>query len=443
MLKKIGKIIIKLLSILTFFGVCFIALFFANGYQYDLNKKDVKRTSIIDLVSDFKEVRVLLDGKLMANFLPFQIKDLDLGEYDLDVNKVGYQPWKRHVRVDADFVTIVNDIILIPEKLDALISHLKLFNDGATLVYGNDEMISVKVGESHFTLNELSFDKKKRDIVVEIPQALKSGIEKLDVLSDDIVLLSLADGDKVLYSFQSEKFEKIELFSKAMNIKVYGNSIMFVYDGALYSVDKWNISKIDLSNISNYLVRDDVDNFVQGVNYNFIINNNSLYKVDSKYKNEIIIPCFFNGVENLSFVKGRDYGLLTVRGLDQIRKLFLVNRNGDLMELSKSFIGSGYINGFDQIVYIDKNAIHYYDSLLDIDKIIRNVDTESEILGWYDVSGHYLINENGKLVLEDIFNANHYELMDMSNVGKVIAKEKRLFFVKLNSLYVLDLTTKE
>src|SRR3990172_4784780 len=120
-------------SPLKIFGFFFVALLFAaasfvlinlaKGYKFELQglKLNFKKTGMIIFSSRPADADVTFDGKIVKKksgspFFPSKITGLIDDEYNLRLEKSGYIPWEKRLKVDNEFVTWVDYIILFPEK---------------------------------------------------------------------------------------------------------------------------------------------------------------------------------------------------------------------------------------------------------------------------------------------------------------------------------------
>src|SRR3989304_8303901 len=120
-------------SPLKLFGFLVVAIFFliasfvlinlAKGYRFELRglKVNLTKTGMIIFSSRPADANVTFDGKIVKKksgspFFPSKITGLLDGEYTLRLEKSGYMPWEKRLKVDNEFVTWVDYIILFPEK---------------------------------------------------------------------------------------------------------------------------------------------------------------------------------------------------------------------------------------------------------------------------------------------------------------------------------------
>lgn len=106
--KYLFKIIIYLLAIL----IALYLVLLASGYKLDWTHKKFFQTGSIYLNSNPKDVKVYLNGKLKAVKTPFKLGYQLPGEYEIRIEKEGYQNWQKNLTVKAGLVANEDQVIL-------------------------------------------------------------------------------------------------------------------------------------------------------------------------------------------------------------------------------------------------------------------------------------------------------------------------------------------
>lgn len=76
-----------------------LILLSASGFRYNFKKRQLQKTGIIFLEVKPKTVKAYLNGKLIKDKLPLRLDNLLPNEYRLRLEKDGYGPWEKAVRV--------------------------------------------------------------------------------------------------------------------------------------------------------------------------------------------------------------------------------------------------------------------------------------------------------------------------------------------------------
>lgn len=442
MFNKLGSFVVKFSSLILFFAVCYVALFYAYGYEYDARKKDVVKTSIIDLIGNIREARVSLNGKPEANFLPYQIKNVDPGDYELGVNKKGFLPWVRKIQVEEDIVTIVNDILLVPDNLGEFTKVVKDFNGLGKRDFGSDLVLSYEKGSQIIHLLGMAYDGtfKDEDLELAVP-----AIESVEPLGNDRFLIG--GGDENLYYFDL-KNRRFAVFNKpagayGFKFNAQGDKLFFFIKDSLFLVKLEVLTgevPADLKALKTVPAVTAVEFGFPGEIY--YVSGGVLYKTDESFKKREPLALSLDKFKNLSFSQGRDFGYLILRNDQDRRTLYLADRKGRFKKLDSNLEGNVFHNGFDQTVYSvsenGKRTVEYYDANLNTKKMVMENDAPVEIIGWFSDEGHFVFRSAGKIKLGDVFNANVYDLLDDNNLEKIFVFSKNLFYLKDGKLFSLN-----
>jgi hypothetical protein len=430
--RKIGNFILKFLTLTCFVAVCIAALFYAYGYQYDLRKQDVKKTSIIDLVGKSSEARVSLNGRQVSNFLPYQIKGVEAGTYLLSIARNGFRNWSRNIKVEVDIVTIVNDILLVPQVLDPYMKFIKSFDEKSVLNTSDDLIIAYKKGGSDINMLNMYYDGTFREDDIAIDGYEINGVTGL---GNDRFLLHLGGGFTEYYSISGRKPEPFYNPQNAKNIRMdaAGENLFFVLDGDLYMVPYSILEggrKID--DFSGHKVLSGVENYAFGFGRNlYFICGGGLYGTDFSFGKAVPLSLSLDGFINLSFTKGHDFGALVTRNTSNKRSLYLMDKRGKVLTaLSSDLYGKVFFNANDQLIYSEGNGkIFYYDPALKEKVFVKQAKQPFQIAGWFTDEGHFILRQGEFIKLADVFNANEYDLMTDEGINRIFVFNGNLFFL--------------
>ena len=112
--------ILKLLSVLG--GIAFIVIgtmllvAFGRGYSYDFHNHRATLNGLVVMGSQPGNATILQNGKDIHRKTPYRAT-LEAGEYSFEVNKDGFQTWRKRVRVVASGVSWLQYIWLLPTNL--------------------------------------------------------------------------------------------------------------------------------------------------------------------------------------------------------------------------------------------------------------------------------------------------------------------------------------
>ncbi len=95
------------LGIVLFLVATPILVLYARGFKYDFRTGQVTKTGALVVKSDPTKANVFLDGK-EAGETPVNVRFLLPKDYEIRIEKEGYQPWVKRLSVNSQFVTWAN-----------------------------------------------------------------------------------------------------------------------------------------------------------------------------------------------------------------------------------------------------------------------------------------------------------------------------------------------
>ncbi|MCC7197440.1 carboxypeptidase regulatory-like domain-containing protein [Candidatus Peregrinibacteria bacterium] len=409
MVKSWGKLLLKIVSVLLFLAVSVLTLFFAYGYRFDPEKNDVQKVSIIDVQAKIKEAGLLLDGMKVSSELPYQIKNLIPGIYEVQVEKEGFTSWKRKVIVETDFVSIVNDVLLVPQDLSTFRKAEVTLSKGVDSFYGNDFMVEYLKGSKTLRVLTLS---SKGNIADEVVEIARNDLTGLQIYDGKIVVLNFPGRLHALMDVRQKSFQFFTLPEGADNFRLSPDRrlLAFVKDGLLNVVPIMELQST--KKLLPVTLFQNVSAFDFAHDNSLIVLTNSFvyhYYPDQQVKEMIdMSPGYF---QNVGITRGKNYSALILR--DQTDQRWLYYYNGRKFEfLTKGVQGKPIINNFDQVAYVIQTGdIHYFDPYTEKKSAVPAEGGQYELLGWFDDLGHYYMKHEDHLILADIFGANKWTIL--------------------------------
>jgi len=430
----------KAFTLVLFMAISAFTLFFAYGYQYDFKKRDIQKTSIIDITAKEKLVDVFLDGKPVAGQLPFQIKSVVPGKYVVEVKRKGFELWQRQVDVLEDIVTIIKDVILVPVDLEKSIKSLMVFSEkNARYYYGKDFIAVLLPGDRVLKVISLFDNGTVKDEDIEL---FKSGIDNIEPLEGKNFLIYFQDGGRAWVSFGDKKFVFFNLPSGAERILVNEDKgyLYYLLKGDLYGVPLDNVDGLEKAPDDFRLIVK-VDAFVSAIQGDlYFLSAGKLNRADYNGKNEALVESVGGEYVNIGYKNGRNFGALILRDKNEKRYLRILYGSGKLVLLEDDLKGEPFFNAYDEVLYASNSgSVYFYDNALARKKVVSKQSGDFSILGWFSNEGHFVQKEDDRIILNDIFNANRYVLLkDASGADQVFVPGKSLFFIKAKTLYVLN-----
>ncbi|MFA5829189.1 MAG: hypothetical protein WC843_01720 [Candidatus Gracilibacteria bacterium] len=452
--KRLGSFFLKLMSILAFMAVSFVALFFAYGYQSDLTFKNIKKTSIIDITAVYKNIRLSLNNQLQANEIPYQIKGVLPGIYNLSVDKLHYLPWKRSLIVRNDFVTRVDDLLLVPEDIGSAIKVVNSFASETQFFEGDHGIVAVRANNFASVTSFLADGTSRQDDIT-------LGVGKIvEVKFFSPTQLLIFFDNHTIKSFDTDSGETFT-FALPDN---YGRLTMdygrrmayFMLDSALYGIPFEKVGKFTtLKDSEVYQILELVDQFVlmpKGLMY---ITKGRLFSAGFVGENVQAVDPIMHEVPvytvskvpyvqpvyvNLSYQQGKDYGYLVLRSKDQ-RQLYAISVDGIYYPVTSSLIKDYFLNNNGDILYLaGLNDLFYFDASLRKNILVNRFDKDITLRNWFRGDGHFIFTDDQqKLQLADLTYTNVYPLLFDKTSSHLYINRDSVYFLNDKKLNVLNL----
>lgn len=437
MSRKVRNYFYKLVSLIVFVFASILTLFFAYGYQYDLKNSNLKKTSIIDLVSDLRGAEISVNGIVQDKNLPFQVKNLLPDNYLLKAEKDGFLQWNRLVNVKEDIVTVVNDILLVPKDLNKYTEIIKSFSaDGSDVFYTYGENFIIAARKNRTWL-ELIIFKDNGEWEEQKVDMGRLDLKNLNSWSDRGVLLTFADGT---YGYLNINDFSLKFFKLpgvyALNFSSYSQTVYYLKDDDLYKIPLYLL--IDENNkVVPFKVAERIKAYALGFpGQIYVISSGLLFKINEDGTQKKLVGNNNGDYINLSFKAGKDYGALILRNKAGSRFLYAASKNANLDLITEKLAENVFLNSSDHFIFKDNDGkILYFDPSLNMISFVKT-GLNSVILGWFDNKGHFLVQDQGSIEINDIFDSNNYFLL--KDIAKIYSINKILFYLKDNHLFRLS-----
>lgn len=323
------------IGIVLFGGAVFVTIFFAEGYQYDFQKKDIVKKGVIYFEGSFKDVEVLIDGQLQKAQNPFHGEvRVTPGPHNMEIRKKGWSTWEKHIVVPEDKVVEFPVIRSLPQNLEQFMSKIP---EGEELNLQSWSNLGVFLVNSKLHFGKYYFLKPGGKFWVK-DLTIKSAFSKLTPLSEDVFAGIASKNRFFTYDVEDGK----EIFAKdisSVDLKIAGDKT-FVLDklGKVFdAADGALVPKLFLSlpagNANNFLRVQNSGNY-----FSFLISlkNENIFVVAGD-SGEIIFQ--EGGVDGAYIEKDKAYYTkdkqLIVFDLKEKKEIFRREINTDIKWLSR------------------------------------------------------------------------------------------------------------
>lgn len=440
---KNGFFIVKLFTLILFVAVSGITLFFAYGYQFEFDNRniDVKKTSIIDINVHIDDLDIFFDGvRLEQKKLPYQIKNVSFGDHTISLKKKGFFSWFKKIHVKEDVVTIVQDIFLVPDNIHEIIKIFLVFTSEEYFYFDNTFLLAFNPTTKFFryiTFSSFPFQEK----LFFFPQ----DVEKIIDIHNDNFLFQLRNKKFALVNFVKKKFTFFDLPSDAHNIRLFSESpeIYFIQKNALYrfhtdfSSQESPLLKI-ISNLQSYKFGFSSELYFlsSGLFFRTDIRNLQTYFLNN-------IHSFNKKFTDLNVKFSKHYRAFLLQDIYGDKSLYFCIQNcKKTILLEKNLKGDVFFNEFEQLLYANQQGeIYYYDPVQQRSIFIEKRPGKFFLIGWFLTDGHFLLQEKQSLILRAIAHQNNFTLLKNIQNPHFFILNKNLFYLEKQKLYLLGLPT--
>lgn len=435
--RKFGKFFLKLLGVIAFLAVSAYALFLAYGYRYNFQQSDVQKTSIIDLASIYSDVTVFLnDQKVVHSNLPYLLKDLLPGAYNLKLEKIGYLPWQRALKVSEDLVTRVEDVIFVPAQLDTYRKLLVNFGSDVKTFASTDSLAYIRPKQSFFTF--ITF---KTDGLTQL--------EEIQLNRSDIQEVKVFPGQRFFIRFEGKAYEWIDFrrnqfftfdlpdFISDYRIDDQNGLLYFIRENGLYKVpfsvlDTFSQEEqaITLVALAQYKMAENLDDYAFADDGFYALQKGKLSFYQDKNSTAVTLGYFApKDITNVRAYTEHNHDFIILKGTSQ-RSLYYLNDSTHFTFLTHQLDGEVLFNDLDQIVYKNRlGEFFVYDPRIDEQILLPTNGKAYSLLGWFD-DQHLLLKEKDQVLMSDLLFSNVYDLGKYENT--------QFFMVKRALFYLVD-----
>ena len=397
--KKIMKVVFQVFGVFLFISISSYALLAAYGYQIDVLKQNIVKTSIIDLSNPLDEVKVYFNDTLVAEKTPFQIKNIEPGEHTVKISKQGFLPWQKKVKVELNVVSKINDILLLPEKFE---------------IYGKN------------------FD---------------LGFDYDSVINNNQWILFISYKNNKIHAYKLN--ENGSFLIDSLNIKLNKNyNFSFAGDDNLVYQDKNMLTMLNLSDksIMNVAVPDEFENFRLAFSPSlkgFYINGGNLYSADidddGAFKEIILLS-----EDKVFKTEGFEIENFINRNLILTDSSLYLYDGSAVKLLDKDVSGNPefYSNGNELLFIKNWHEIIRYNIVDSSEYFIGRLGQKVDQVAWFADNNHLLIKTGKELSVCDFTFTNCRQILNITDDDMIIPGLKETQFVMISKNQIVSYTYK-
>lgn len=113
---KRTRSILFLIIVIIFIIITPVLLLYVQGYRFDFEELSFFRTGGIYLRTNPKKAQIFINDKLSKKKAPILINGLFPRNFNIKIEKEGFHPWEKRLKVESGLVTEAKNITLIPKK---------------------------------------------------------------------------------------------------------------------------------------------------------------------------------------------------------------------------------------------------------------------------------------------------------------------------------------
>ena len=424
---------------LIFFITAPIVVLWAQGYHYNFSKRRLEKTGVLFLESKPTKAEIYLNGKLQNDKTSVRIKNLLPGQYEVSLQKEGYQPWKKKLAIRTSETTFAQYIRLF--KQEPILTNLLPFKIVA-LSYPNKELVGL-VYENN-KINKVALLNLETDAIDPLAELnFKPTILKISPRQNFILVSD--DKQNLVIDLKNKKLYDLNKIIQKQIVRLKWTS--FDRDENLYFSSSAGLKKIDLVSFN-------ILSLIEEPVIDWQIFNNDIYYLTEVKKQVALKKTNFSQLEtaeNLNLLplsenytfESAPENFLAI--LDKQNKIFYwLNLTGE--EKIKVFGETEYIRWFatsDQIMLGNKFEIALYDFKKNEENFILRLSSEIKDAGFYLVPTHiYFVAPDGLKIIETTLQEKIMTvLVQKPNIEKIFSdlKGERVYFTDETGLNVAEI----
>lgn len=325
------KVIIEICVAILFIVLVTITLLKAYGFKYDRLEKAFVKETLVDVVTEFDDIRLYFDGEQVATSTPHKIFNVTFGQHSLRLEKDNFIAWEHDFVAEEDIVSRFGNINLFPENIESFnevilpeIEARNIFILDEDIFYLEDETFfefdlegaSSKVihkfeAKDEMVLSDLEgliayndevlFYLKDNEIFTydlnanELKKLYEGSVKKAEEFEGVVYLLSV---DK-LFSYNTQSLELREIFASVKDFKVLADSYFFIEhfdESFVYHREGLNFKKLTGEDVKLFALDNSADKLISSDGF-------TLSVIDLFDEKEKLLTRFSKPIQSIKWYK--------------------------------------------------------------------------------------------------------------------------------------------
>ena len=107
---------VSAIAVVVFFFACGVTIIWANGLKFNFSTHSFETTALISIESSLSNVNVYLNGELVGNETPLQLRKLSAGYYTVKITSPGFYDFTKNFQLASNGVGVVDNLVLIAQN---------------------------------------------------------------------------------------------------------------------------------------------------------------------------------------------------------------------------------------------------------------------------------------------------------------------------------------
>lgn len=424
--------------ILLFLVAAPLIILYASGYRYNFKAHRLQKTGLLIIETKPKAAKIYLNNQLNKNTTPAELKNLLPDEYLIKLEKDGYYPWTKKLKIASNLTTFANNIILFKKGLPILKQPGLII--WAKQAPNQNKLIYLELTDNNYQIKLFDLQNQEEKIIFEtmansqiLPLSWSPNNKKLLVsvgYNSYLIINTETKSTQNLTATTAINFEKIRWDEKNNNI-LYG-----LKKNTLYQIDLLNNKTLPVlsSYINDFLPRGQNLYYLTKTNQGAFLNRQIL-GADSP-PSVIKLPLFSayefkTGPEHLLTVFDAKNNELLIINADIFDQSDDQPKNIQLQLKAKKIVWS---KNFKKAIIYNDFEIYNYDAESNNNHLITRLSQEIKNACWLPDAGYIFYTTDETLnVIELGFEIikNSYQLANATYMGNDLfldQKGERIYF---------------